>query len=270
MRAFLVALLVPALLVPFSVFGQEAVKKCIDQHPVGVARADCLAPWLQDIVAKQGAGTALQTAEQLVKRGVMNDCHVMAHAVGHATWRKSQDLASAFRACSTNCVQGCWHGVVEASMKDAGKTAAEALAFCDALGKGSLERRQCLHGLGHGIMHQRRADLKSAVAACESLDGRFESEQCLGGVWMQWTHFPVHEGPAAFRRKAPELCSGVRQDLLGKCAHAVGGAAMFANAHDETAARAVCRALPSGQQRQCMRGVQHEVDVLRVHGAHHH
>jgi hypothetical protein len=265
MRAYLLA-----LLVPFSVLGQDAVKKCVDQHPVGVARADCLAPWLQDIVAKQGAGTAMQTAEQLVQRGVMNDCHVMAHAVGHATWRKSQDLASAFRACSTNCVQGCWHGVVEASMKDAGKTPAEALAFCDALGKGSLERRQCLHGLGHGIMHQRRADLKSAVAACESLDGRFESEQCLGGMWMQWTHFPVHEGPAAFRRKAPELCSGVRQDLLGKCAHAVGGAAMFANAHDETAARAVCRALPSGQQRQCTRGVQHEIDVLRVHGAHHH
>jgi hypothetical protein len=200
----------------------------------------------------------------------MNDCHVMAHAVGHAAWRKAQDLPGAFRACSTNCVQGCWHGVLEAAMKDSGKTPAEALAFCDALGKGTLERRQCLHGVGHGIMHQRRADLKAAVGACESLDGRYESEQCLGGLWMQWAHFPVHEGPAAFRRQAPELCDGVRQDLLGKCAHAVGGAAMFAHAHDEAAARAVCRTLPSGQRRQCVRGVQHEIDVLRVHGAHHH
>jgi hypothetical protein len=215
----------------------------------------------------------MHTAEALVKRGVMNDCHVMAHAIGHAAWRKHRDLPSAFRACSSACIQGCWHGVLEAAMMSpapervALKT---AVSFCDTLGRDTLERRQCLHGLGHGLMHQRRDDLKAAVAGCESLGGPYESDQCLGGLWMQWTHFPVHEGPRAFGEKAPALCEGVRRDLLGKCAHAVGGAAMFASAHDEAAAKAICRRLPAEQQRSCVKGVQHEVDVLRVHGTHAH
>lgn len=250
-----------------------SVKQCTTQHPVGVARADCLAPWLEDIVARQGSGAAMETAVGLVKSGVMNDCHVMAHTIGHATWRKSRDLRTAFGACSSSCIQGCWHGVMEASMMGAPRerlAPKQALAFCDRLGQGTLERRQCLHGLGHGIMHQRRDDLKSAIAECEALRGRYESDQCLGGLWMQWTHFPMHEGVDSFRRKAPELCASVRGDLLSKCALAVGGAAMFATGHDEAQSRAICKQLRGEQQRQCVKGVQHEIDVLHEHGVHHH
>ena len=249
------------------------VKQCASQHPVGVARAHCLAPWLEDIVARQGAGTAMQAAERLVRSGVMNDCHVMAHTVGHASWRKTRELRAAFGACSTNCIQGCWHGVVEASMMGPARQRIETkqtLAFCDALGQRTLERRQCLHGIGHGIMHQQRNDLQAAVAQCEALGAHDERFQCLGGLWMQWAHFPAHEGAESFRNKAPELCAEVRKDLLGRCAHAVGGAAMFATGHDETRSNAICRRLPSAQQRECVKGVRHEIDVLRHHGVHQH
>jgi hypothetical protein len=253
--------------------GEARVEQCAARHPVGVARADCLAPWLEDIVARQGAGAAMQAADRLVRGKVMNDCHVMAHTIGHATWHKTRDLRTAFGACSSACIQGCWHGVMEASMMGAPTeriAPKRALAFCDALGQGTLERRQCLHGLGHGIMHQRRDDLKSAVAECEALGARYETDQCLGGMWMQWTHFPLHEGADSFRKKAPELCAAVRKDLLGRCAHAVGGAAMFATGHDETRSKALCKQLPSEQQRQCLKGVQHEIDVLRHEGSHAH
>jgi hypothetical protein len=248
------------------------VRQCSAQHPVGVARADCLAPWLEELVVRQGSAAAMQAVLGLVKSGVMDDCHVMSHTVGHATWRKSRDLRKAFGACSSACVQGCWHGVMEASMMESPQeriTSKQALAFCDALGQGSLERRQCLHGVGHGIMHQRRDALSAAVTECEALGGRYESAQCLGGMWMQWTHFPLHEGVDSFRKKAPELCAAVRQDLSGQCALAVGGAAMFATAHDAERSKSICRQMPSGQQRQCLKGVQHEIDVLRVHGPGH-
>lgn len=267
---FLLVFLLPGT--PAQSQENARVQQCASQHPVGVARADCLAPWLEEIVMRQGASAAMQEAERLVKGGAMDDCHVMAHTIGHATWRKSRDLRTAFGSCSTACIQGCWHGVVEASMMGAPAqriAPKQALAFCDALGKGTLERRQCLHGVGHGIMHQQRDDLQAAVAQCEALDGRYETDQCLGGLWMQWAHFPVHEGAEAFRKKAPGLCSGVRQYLLGKCAHAVGGAAMFATAQDEARSKAICAELPSGQRRQCIRGVQHQVDVMRVHGGSH-
>ena len=67
-----------------------------------------------------GAAAALDAAEGLVKSGEMNvnDCHIMGHAVGHASWRKERDLGRAFRACTQKCIQGCYHGAVEAFMID--------------------------------------------------------------------------------------------------------------------------------------------------------
>ena len=253
-----------------------AVKQCASRHPPGVARAHCLAPWLEDIVVRQGTARALEAAQGLVQSGVMNDCHFMSHTVGHATWRKTRELHTAFGACTTACIQGCMHGVVEASMMEAsaGRVAPkQALAFCDSLGEDTLERRQCLHGLGHGIMHQRRDNVNAAVKECEALGARFERDQCLGGLWMQWAHFPLSEGAEGFRRKAPALCAAVREDLMGPCAHAVGGAAMFATGHDEVLSKAICKRLPAPQQAECNKGVQYESELLRKgdgHGHHHH
>ena len=86
-------------LLPAAVAAQTP-EQCSQQFPRGAARARCVTPWLDDIVMRRGAGDALQAAEGLVKRGVMNvnDCHVMGHAVGHASWRKERDLGKAFPA----------------------------------------------------------------------------------------------------------------------------------------------------------------------------
>ena len=98
-----------------------AVKQCIDKHPVGAARAQCVTPWLDGIVMRDGVRAAAGAAENLVKSGLMNvnDCHLMGHAIGHASWTKEQDLARAFNACSLGCIQGCMHGSVEAFMMSA-------------------------------------------------------------------------------------------------------------------------------------------------------
>ncbi|MGQ0546760.1 MAG: hypothetical protein ACT4P3_15725 [Betaproteobacteria bacterium] len=252
---------------------EAAVKQCADRHPVGGARAHCLAPWLDQLVAGAGAGAALAAAEELVKTGVMNDCHIMAHAVGHASWRKARELPLAFGACSRACIQGCMHGAIEASMMPAAGAELQAgrvLAFCDSLGMGSLERRQCLHGLGHGIMHQRRDNVRAAIGECEGLGGRYESDQCLGGMWMQWAHFPVAEGAAGYRAKAPSLCAAVPEDRQPRCARAVGGAAMFATGHDAALSRAICQDLPAALRGKCNEGVQFEADLLRQESGHQH
>jgi len=71
-------------------------------------------------------------------------------------------------------------------------------------------------------------------------------------------------------KKAPSLCAPVRGELQPRCAHAVGGAAMFATGHDEAASRAICAGLPDAQRRECDRGVQYELDVLKHEGVHAH
>jgi len=243
--------------------------QCSKQFPPGGARAQCVTPWLDDIVMRQSAGAALQAAEGLVKSGVMNvnDCHIMGHAIGHASWRKERDLGRAFRACTQACIQGCMHGAVEAFMIDGpeGKTSpAQVRAFCDQLGASSLERRQCLHGLGHGIMHQYRKDLAEAASACEKVGGRREADLCLGGLWMQWAHFRIHQGAEAYGKAAVSMCDGVRPEHLPECARAVGGGAMFASGHDPAKSAAICLRLPAPQRRDCQRGVDYEVGLIKA------
>jgi hypothetical protein len=252
------------------------VSQCVDQFPPGGARAQCVTPWLDQIVMQKSAAAALEAAEGLVKSGVMNvnDCHIMGHAVGHASWRKERDLEKAFRACTSACIQGCMHGAVEAFMIDGPEgqtTPPRVRAFCDTLGMDSVERRQCLHGLGHGIMHQYRKDLPDAENACETIGGRREADLCLGGLWMQWAHFRIHQGAEAYAKAAPTMCDGVSEAHLPECARAVGGGAMFASGHDPAKAGGVCGALPETQRRDCQRGVDYEVSLIKagLSNSHH-
>jgi hypothetical protein len=251
------------------------VKQCEEKFPPGGARAQCVTPWLDGIVMRESAAAALEAAESLVRSGVMNvnDCHIMGHAVGHSSWRKEGDLARAFNACSPKCIQGCLHGSVEAFMIDgppAETTPARVRAFCATMAD-RVKRRQCLHGLGHGVMHQHRKDLKTATGACESLTG-VDAALCLGGLWMQWAHFRIHLGTEAYARIAPSMCEGVRDELLPECARAVGGGAMFASSHNAARAAEICLLLPSIQYADCRRGVDYEVRLIRggLEGAHGH
>lgn len=243
-----------------------AVRQCIERHPVGAARAQCVTPWLDGIVMRKGVPAAAGAAEGLVKSGLMNvnDCHLMGHAIGHASWAKEQDLARAFGACTLGCIQGCMHGAIEAYMmsgRPGETTPARVRAFCDTL-KDPIRQRQCLHGLGHGVAYQHRKDLQAATSACETVGGRRQADLCLGGLWMQRAHFHVHKGADAYARVAPSLCEGVKGRLLPECARAVGGGAMFASGHNPVKASTLCKRLPPGQRADCERGVDYEWQLI--------
>jgi len=252
------------------------VGRCIDRYPPGGARAQCVTPWLDGIVMRQDAAAALAAAEGLVKSGVMNvnDCHIMGHAIGHSSWNKEHDLGRAFGACTMACIQGCMHGSVEAFMIEgppAETTPARVRAYCDTL-KDRIRWRQYLHGLGHGVAYQHRKDVQAATSACETVGGRLEADLCLGGLWMQWAHFHIHQGADTYARLAPTMCDGVKDALLPECARAVGGGAMFAAGHDAERSKAICKLLPANQLKDCTRGVDYEVRLIKggLNEAHHH
>ena len=256
---------------------QDAVQQCIAKHPPGGARAQCLTPWLDGIVVRQGVPAALETAEALVKNGTMNvnDCHIMGHAIGHSSWSKERDIGRAFGACTMACIQGCMHGSVEAFMLEgpaAETTPARVRVFCDSL-KDRIRWRQCLHGLGHGVAYQHRKDVQAAANACETVGGRLEADLCLGGLWMQWAHFHIHQSPETYARIAPGLCEGLKEDHhLAHCARAVGGGAMFSTGHDPVKSGGICKLLPENQRKYCQGGVEYEVRLIKdgLETPHHH
>jgi hypothetical protein len=88
---------------------------------------------------------------------------------------------------------------------------------------------------------------------------------------MQWAHFRIHQGAEAYAKAAPTMCDGVSEAHLPECARAVGGGAMFASGHDPAKAGGVCGALPETQRRDCQRGVDYEVSLIKagLSNSHH-
>jgi hypothetical protein len=61
-------LLLPLLLFAAAANAQEPqVKQCIAKHPPGGARAQCVTPWLDDLVQQKSVARALEAAEDLVR-----------------------------------------------------------------------------------------------------------------------------------------------------------------------------------------------------------
>ena len=89
---------------------------------------------------------------------------------------------------------------------------------------------------------------------------------------MQWAHFHIHQGADTYARIAARMCDGVKEHLLPECARAAGGGAMFAAGHDPARAGAICQMLPAAQRKDCQRGVDYEVRMIKggLNEAHHH
>jgi hypothetical protein len=51
---------------------------------------------------------------------------------------------------------------------------------------------------------------------------------------------------------------------------AVGDGAMFASGHDPAKSAAICRSLPAAQHRDCQRGIDYQVELIKAGLGHAH
>jgi hypothetical protein len=121
--------------------------------------------------------------QRLVKEGKIDDCHLLAHIVGEAQLKKSQgDVGKAIGSCPDGCIQGCIHGVIESSFGSLQRDnidASKLLATCDNLKHNDVSYRQCIHGLGHGLLSHGIFSIQEAVALCQSHQDAYFQFNCL-------------------------------------------------------------------------------------------
>lgn len=152
----------------------------------------CLERYYRALVTARGVPSAFVDLAALYNEDVFvkTQCHQLVHVIGRAAFEQYPSVAEAFLNGDTLCWSGYYHGVMEAIAADVGL---EYLAdhlddICSEVPPDIAGWRTyfyCVHGLGHGVMAIVEGELFDALALCERMNGSWEQESCMGGVYME-------------------------------------------------------------------------------------
>ena len=194
-------------------------QRCVgDSFATGMMLPPDDAPSLQE-----ASVAAICLSQHLVDTQLLDDCHLVAHSVGHALWQRyasSNDVSTgkqlalaasqlAPRCPSNLCSDGCLHAVMiellRATLR-AGQALSTARPMIDVAcgsatrtvalrnsGQGASDAARwdygCYHGVGHGLgalTFDRTIALADARALCTTLAPTVPlSKACVGGLIME-------------------------------------------------------------------------------------
>ena len=148
----------------------------------------CAEEILTAITMDRGPETSMQVLAELVESplfdfNVANEGHSLAHIIGRTTSTHFGGGGEAFLRCPTSFDSGCQHGFLEDALVKTPSVAEAVTAICQSLPEvPSIDRPNCYHGSGHGVMMNERYNLSSSLAVCNMVPG---SVSCWTGVFME-------------------------------------------------------------------------------------
>jgi hypothetical protein len=188
-----------------------------------------------------------------------------AHFIGEANFEKKQDPGKAFSSCSPGCIEGCYHGVMEAYLKKAGNSKdilSRIPELCDSVSNNNVLERQCLHGAGHGILRHQPEALLNAVGLCSYFKTQFAKDTCIGGVLMEYVDTYLTSSEEELIKQLPELCKALIENkdkkLIKRCFKAVGEGLMFYTGHNLEKSKLLCSRLEANYLEICVEGAIEE------------
>jgi len=235
---------------PVSFFIKD--KECLSQ-PDGYEKWDCMSPYFKDLVYRASVGEAMAEAIKFKEERVVADCHLFGHAIGETSLEKNNfDVGKAFSSCVHGCSDGCFHGVMEGYISNKAEpysVVSEIQNVCDSVGTGFVLKRQCIHGMGHGLLAHGYLSFPEALDAC----GVFAPEwvpQCWGGVVMenmdQYLLLDLDEDD--FRKVIPKICEQVESinpKLIEGCFDSVALGFLYYTDYDLRRSEDLCEELPN-------------------------
>ena len=159
-----------------------------DEKVTNITRAeyDALEKIFTTLVYSGNPRVALDTLSRtmLSSSTVLNNCHPVVHAIGHAAFARFKDFTTAMKYQSDVCNSGYIHGVLESYLK--GKDITRAIqTVCLPAKEGSFAFWQCLHGVGHGVMFYTDNNLPKSLELCNGYRSAYSRDACASGVFME-------------------------------------------------------------------------------------
>jgi hypothetical protein len=205
----------------------DSIKDCFRQ---GRQSALCLDLLFRELLAERSAAEVLGIIQLGQDRDsdVRLACHPIVHAIGRELFQRAGTIHVAFQSCNQTCHSGCYHGVVERFLW--GGTSAtgapphvtgamlqeKAARACQSDAAAHL-RFQCLHGLGHAILHFSGYQLSAALELCNELPDVWSQRSCYGGVFMENVTAATPEKRFVSATDYHHPCSAVTQVYRSDC-----------------------------------------------------
>jgi len=226
--------------------------------PVSYSKNICLGRYFRAMTQQYSAKRAIASAQELVKQGVIEDCHVAAHMIGAANIVKHDfDLETALSSCSMACDEGCVHGVMRTYIPheiQPSHLAGTIKHICDTTRADAWLHRQCIHGIGHGIMNNGFLPAREAIKLCNLFEGE-DVDSCLGGLFMENMHPALVWPEDRLRKQLFSVCADIvamRNDTYTQyCIESIGEGLMFYTGHDLGKSLGYCELLPGEHWTVC-------------------
>jgi len=157
----------------------------------GVPRSDLVTAALYLDVQEGGPRLALGHLADLARRdkAIRELGHGYAHDVGRYALRWHKGDPGVFAECTPQFYAGCYHGLIESYINQTAQlNQSDVSQLCDRI-VGTIipevARRECAHGLGHGLWFRLKGNYRQALSYCDHLAGSISQEECRDGVFMQ-------------------------------------------------------------------------------------
>ena len=248
----------------------ESLKlKCLKNTGEGYETILCLKSYLEELTRTKSAKVAIQETILLKNQKHISECHLAAHFIGKANYDKFKtNVSLAFATCPTLCLEGCQHGVMDAYI-NASKNLETALFgitnTCQSITSSSWLKRQCLHGVGHGIVRHNEYNIVEAINLCNKFPDEYSADKCIGGVMMEYTNQYLSLDENSFIQKLRSVCIPVittkKPDTIKRCFSNLGGAIVFYVGKDMQKSLKLCENLLPEYITMCKDGVRSEIKI---------
>ena len=234
----------------FNAIAAEAINASFEAD--GTTRADCseedggqdfalcLGHAYGNLTLSLGPEEALRVVTIAMRdpsSGESSHCHMIVHTIGVAAYaRADNDVGTAFAAGTPVCVNGYYHGVISAHMKQLGldpkdysATAVDAVArICgeSAISVADPDGTACLHGLGHAMMNHTLYHLPFAIDVCDRVraiapddNGEHRFYMCVDGSFHENFNAPAAGMPTTWLSATDPLypCNAVPDRFTYGC-----------------------------------------------------
>ncbi|MGD9533656.1 MAG: hypothetical protein AB7V56_07795 [Candidatus Nitrosocosmicus sp.] len=160
-----------------------------------------------DEINKIGSQTVvLETFLNLVRLYDENNylCHHEGHHLGMWLYEYTQNLTRALKSATVLCGGAVYHGIFQSffgeekfiNIKDKNNITITNLCPVGQVDVSWLHERDCIHGIGHGLVKLYNYDTKTAAERCDEFIPLWAKSACSRGVFMEnyEYHFDTGKG----------------------------------------------------------------------------
>ena len=207
---------------------------------------------------------ALELSIALSKLGAIDDCHFVSHEIGHVAFNERPNVVENLIGMDgTMCRGGYFHGVLSAYFHDEQEKnkslPSDYKVICNEL-IGTSNYQDCVHGLGHGLVHYFGEDLNSSLEKCHDMSF-YQNRLCMKGVMMQYTD-NVLTRQGINSDTVSNLCNESKLDSIDfvECSMSIGTTLAFFTDHDFNEGANSCELIEHQQgQNYCLEGLRLEI-----------